>query len=382
MSHLHKPQSSFSTDEAQHLAQWGFIAFKHQDDNDKRIANALHEALEMLAKHHRSASLADQKRMTKEWESLVGMRLNESIGMVIDACLNTGQYDRGLALCDILVKDALLSPNECRAERAEFYTRRGETEKAEQMLLEALHENENDVWSYIHLGDIYSLWQIQDEYQNLDKAEAWYYCGYDHGLGDTTDEGGQVLLERLGDVCIDRLRRASEQRLLGYMAQYRIGGWHTLVQLRQQVYLVGLNSVLFNHLTHRIHETGASIEKMNEALQIFTDAYNLMPQRHLDGLSPFEMIAFMPRSPTEERIQAEMMASVEEQLHTMSEADMRGGQWSEAFSQFQSNFLRGKDPITGKIRRKAIDAERKKTRRDYENGKLIWMGFLDYRQRI
>lgn len=231
---MQKYISIFTLDELKKLYRNGMI-FSINRDNDKRIANALHEILQVVTPHFVKASTpAEHKRIGKQLKMAIILNVEELYNELIIACLNTAQYDRGLEICDTFEKCHLENNYSLTLDRADFYAHLGQTEKGEQMLRLLLEEHANDPWVYIKLGDIY--WQSQVQSENVDyaKAEYWYYQAYDRGLWKNQDiDGADDLLERLGSVCVEKLRASAQNNWLAFMEQHKIGDWRTIMSLKE-----------------------------------------------------------------------------------------------------------------------------------------------------
>ncbi|MFH0830717.1 MAG: hypothetical protein V1895_01500 [Parcubacteria group bacterium] len=353
------------------------------DGNSKRVANAFGEALEILRRQAKSVQIA--QKMAK---SELGISLADAHEEFYLACLNTAQYERALQELDALEAVRFITPKDHEVDRAELLTRSGQQHVAENLLQERLSKNMRDVATYIALGDIYYVWQLQDERQDHKRAEFWYYQAYDLGLANivpgtkhkTDNEDAEMLLERLGSVCIDRLRMYAQEKLLCLLARRHIGDWPTIYQLREQVYRTGYDSVLLNHLQNQIANPNENISQQNQDLQVLTNYYNLLPQKSLDDLSPFEMRAHLPPGEHTCRIKQQMLEEyMADQAANTDQEQLAGAEFSSAFSAFQDHFLKQDDPVTGHRRNKLIEREHKKAVRDFEYGKSHWLGFLRYR---
>lgn len=374
------------TTETDITAELGAIAWEYLNENDKRVANALHELLQALEaalnaapdRQSREAALRAFRKQSR-WAPA------DLVDELLIACLNSGQYERGLDVCDAAVRMGICNEGDLIDDRPELLVRCGRAEEAERLLLDALDHAPDDPWSYIRLGDCSYEYVIQDEHRDLERAEDWYYRGYDRGLADQKTEDGQALLERLRDVCIDRLRHDAERRLLQTLEMFEIGGRETLMQLREQVRIAGDRSVLLAHLTDAIGRASAatsraSLDRVSTDLQHLIDAYNLMLQERLDGRSPFEVRALEPKGPHEVRMFQEMVQAFEMFRQSHQDVPSGGARWSELFSEFQGAFFAQVDPVTGKRCSAVIDRERRETKRRAARGELPWMGFLEYRR--
>lgn len=371
----------FTPEIAKKLIELGEIASANFRDNEKRIANALYEALEIVTGVLiKEGNGHVEKLAKKEFRGFVGLSPEEAYEEFYVACLNTGQYDRALQMIDSVQKSGLIEEDDLIDDRVELLARNGRAEEAEKLLIEKLEKDPNNVWTYIALGDLYFMNQVQDEKQNIERAEHWYYKAYDGGMGDVDIDGGADLLERLGDACIERLRRRAEDKLLAYLEQKNIGAWKTLAQLRESIRLTGLNSVLMHHLENEIMRVSDSIEEANKDLRLLIDFYNLSKQNERDGFSPFELSVYTPLGTEELRLRDEMNQEISK---WMEKAKNAGGDFgaieAQSLSDMQTEFYSKKDSLIGKRRWSIIKAERKKTKKQFENGELIWTGFTVFR---
>lgn len=372
----------FTSDEARTLMELGFIAEEHVIDNHQRTANALHQALDFLcAALKKSSGERDKAAIKKEFSGLLGMKYDAAIVELHIACLNSGQYGRAIEVMDMAISNSLGVEDDYLEDRAELLVRMGKTEQAEKILREALAQRPDDVWLHIALGDAHYVWQIQDERRDLEKAEQYYYDAYDAGYGDAETEEGLVLLERLGDVCVDRLRASAEKKLLQVLEDLGIGSWRTFSGLRDSVYVGSNQSVMFHHLQAAIGNHAPSLEAANQGLHVLMDAYNLMPQRVLEGQSPFETAASSPHGPETSRIFAEKNRLMAAEIASSEKVGHMDALTSERLTVFQEEFMGGKDPVTGRRRQEVVDQEYRALRKKQERGEWVWMGFLDYRNR-
>ena len=370
--------SIFSKEDAASLVELSGIAISHFYDNSKRVVNSLYEILMIVKPYFLEPHLEKEKRkILRVFKQVTSENLNDLMEELIVACLNTAQYDRGLEVLNMLVEIGVKNDDDVTDDKAELHALLGSLEIAETILVEALNRNPKDVFRYIALGDLYYLWQIQDEKRNFAKAEEWYYKAYDLGLADKNIEGGRILLERLGDVCVERLRRNTFDGLIDLLKRFDIGGWETFVGLRDSVYLLSNESIMLSHLESEVMRRASPIES-DQALQILITAYNFMPQRNLNDLCPFEMVEFFPMGENEIRFREEIFKAWEGRIGAENKKEM-DARFSEGFSRFQEEFLKEKDPVTGKTRWGVQEDERKKIRKLFKNGKLIWTGFLKYR---
>lgn len=370
-------KAMFSPKKLSKLKTLGQITKAHMGDNDKRVANAVHEAFEIMEKEVR---VYPQRRdeILRHFKGAFGLAHNEAWEECIIACYNTAQYHRGLEFCRLAEKLNLLPDDELEAERAQFYGHLGEFVKAEEALDHLLQRDPKNVWSYINYGDLYYLWQLLPEKQNLHKAEEWYYKAFDKDIG-VGAEDGTVLIERLGDICVEKLRRTAEKKLLKMLVDLRIGGWRTLEKFKQGVYVSSSESVIFHHLQTEIFNKNQNLQKANKALAILTDAYNLMSQKYLNDYCPFEMAEYYGEGEHTERIIAEKMEAYTRALEQGRVPSLVGAEGAEAFSKFQEEFMQGVDAVTGKKRARALKDEQGIIQKQVDKGQFLWFGFVKYR---
>ncbi|MFH1426968.1 MAG: hypothetical protein ABIG60_00335 [Patescibacteria group bacterium] len=369
----------FNQEQKDILKQLGEIAQIYLYQNEKRVTNALHQALEILSIVFKEAELNRREAILEEFEEFTEWDRFDLFEELLVACLNTSQSERGLEIIDLLISLGLYQELDIFEDKASFLSALGRQEEAEQMLKGLLADMPDNLWLYISLGDIYFINTPLEEHQDFAKAEAWYYQAYDREIGKKDREAWEVLLERLGSVTIARLRREIEERLLGLLEKYNIGTYRALEQLKQNIYISSNDSFIFQHLQMKILHKIEKLEEANKALQLLNDAYNLMPQKALDGLSPFEMVEYMPKGEQELRIMDEMFVEFDKKKERECSGKEFGALGSQEFTDFQIGFMKQNDPATNKKRRVIVDKERKKTQKDYESGKIIWVGFEKYR---
>ena len=210
----------------------------------------------------------------------------------------------------------------------------GEFKKAEQLLEKLIQEDPENVWHYIAHGDLYYFWQVLPEKQDLHRAESWYYKAFEQKLGANTEDGLD-LLERLGDVCIERLKRHSQKKLLELLEFLHIGRWMVLDELKRTVYLSDSDSVVLNHLELEISKQSKNIEQANCNLGILMNAYNLMPQKDLNGLCPFQMAEYYYQGEHSPRIIQEKMEAMQQAVSLGQLTSPVKAESAEAFSSFK-----------------------------------------------
>ncbi len=362
--------------EKEHLKKLGQITKDYLYDNDKRVVNAIQEGFEISKKQLEDGALKDE--IAQEFKKSFGMSFDDAFDQLLIACYNTAQYERGLEVCDFFEKFELGQHEEIIRERAELFGHLGEFVKAEKILQDLLVSESDEIWNYISLGDLYYFWQILPEKQDLKRAENWYYKAFDRQLGAGTEDGF-VLLERLGEVCVERLRRKAEKDLLQMLEEAHIGKWMALQELKRTVYISGPDSVVFNHLQMEIFHRYNDLDKANNALRILTDAYNLMPSKALDDLCPFQMSEYYCSGEHTNRIVTEKIEAFIKEMETGNVLSPARAEGAEAFSLFQEKFMEGIDGVTGQKRSKLLQDEQKAIAKQIKTGEFIWTGFVKYR---
>ncbi len=377
---LHKPLL-FPPEAIREVIELGTIAGTYINQNDKRVANALDRLLEILLERFRTVSITSgRKTIMREFEELSFFSVDELYEHMVLACLNTGQYDRGLEFSKKIEDMGIVSTHELRADRAQFLAGLEKMDDAQQLLLENLNENSRNVWSYINLGDLYNNWQMLDENRDIRQAEEWYFKAYDLELADSNSEGWEALLQRLGDSCIEKMQRVMERELISMLSDLGIGGWQTAVQLRESVFHAGHESTVLQHLQSILLQKSGDIKETNHCLGILSQYYNHLPQKFLeDGLSPFQMVEYFPLGLHTTRIRAEMFSAWEKEMSQLPPEQEEGALFSEYFSRFQVQFFKSIDPVTKKKRETVMRMEERKEKRAFHSGRFIWMGFLKYR---
>ncbi|MBI4458188.1 tetratricopeptide repeat protein [Candidatus Uhrbacteria bacterium] len=358
----------------------GFCRLGH--GGDSRVIVLLERALALLEACLAAAD-ADERResVIEEFAEAVGHDLGFIEDRLVDACLDLGRYAKGLAVCGLLEKIGSRDPADILHDRVEFLTCLGRAEEAERLLLTALARRPDDAWIYIALGDLSFSYEPQREHRDILRAESWYYRAYDRGLADESRRGGQVLLERLREACVARLRGERETRLLAALERCGIGGRQTIADLAEEIRTAGTESVLLHHLAAEFDRHGAIAPGVRHASQLLTDFYEHVPQEAFGGYSHFEMSEYFPVGEHEARIRNE--ASYVVRRGTGSFAGHDNDPRSVArLATLQDEFFEGRDVLTGKERRRVIADERKKTRKLFEEGKLPWKGFLKHRPKV
>ena len=91
----------FNNDDLVKLKTLGDIALNHLYKNDKRVANALWSALEILQKQL-EANIQEKQLLLKEFKKAFGMDFEDAFNRFAIACYNTAQYFRGLEACEMV----------------------------------------------------------------------------------------------------------------------------------------------------------------------------------------------------------------------------------------------------------------------------------------
>ncbi len=370
----------FSPEEAIKISLLGGIADENIHHNEKRVANAICELLEILANILNQNS-SDHALVTKEWRMYSEWKVEEAFAHCMNACLNTAQYERGIDLCELLEKSGALPVSETALDHIEFNARLGKFAEAEQLAKRLF--GEDDIQRYLALGDIYYFFQIQKEKMDHSRAEEYYYQAYDRGLADQQTEEGEMLFERLGGCCMDRLRILAEKELIRSLERYQIGGWQTVTQLRSNVYAAGPDAPLFQHLQSAALSRikNHNHDEANAYLAVLSQAYSFMPQRELEGSCSFEMVeCYEQEAPDHHRLQAEMFEAYQKELALGKVANVaEGALGAVAFAQFQEIFYREIDPVTGQKRSAVLKKCAKKVDKVMHDGVFLWRGFTKFR---
>lgn len=369
--------SPFPPEEKERLILLGDIASAAIDRDDARAADALHEALRVLESRLVGATASLRATMLADFAEAVGFGAVAAFEEAMTSCVNAGEYAKGEALCDLIVRLGLRRPSEVIFDRAECMARAGRTEESERLLLGALAVSPDEARVYVALGDVYYVWQALDEGRDLDQAEDWYYRGYDRGLAEEREKWGKELLKRLADVCADRLERDAEAALLAIIARAGIGDSRSVALLRETVYRDGPRSLVLHHLESMLRSSARTTAEAARAAGKLLDAYMVMPQDTLGGLSPFELGELIPEDSHTRRILSEMAVYAARPGATPADA----GEARAGFTLAQEDFLRGRDILTGKPRRAVIDRERREIVRKHRSGSLVWRGFIRFRRR-
>ncbi|HCU31214.1 TPA: hypothetical protein DIC21_00530, partial [Candidatus Uhrbacteria bacterium] len=378
-----KTPNFFSLEQMKILLELVCVVLRNEDINSTRSANAYSEMLRIFFDVLKTTSLdQERKKIKKAFEDLVFTDFSEILSDFSLACLNTAQYKNFLDLLNEAVTLGVTKEEDWLQECAESFVGLGRTKEAEELVADYSLTRPSEFWPYIILGDIFYFYQIQNTKQDFKKAEEWYYYAYDRGISKDNEDDWHVLLERLGSVCIDRLRRSAYDRLLKMFQDNKIGDWRLLSQWKEVVYCAGAENPLHQQIIQAIGLSSEGIADANERLKVLQDAYNLSPQKRLDDFSPFEMEINCPKGELELRFREEMFNGFLEQhkvdAQSKKEVDSR---FFQDFSDFQVTFMNQKDPIIGKKRIVLVNKERKKTKKLFDDGRLIWTGFEVFRNR-
>lgn len=350
-------------------------------DDDAAVFGALGTALEMAA-----AALG--RRGTKGrsvldvFQKRTGFQLGDAVHEFVTTCLNTERFAAALRLLERLTAAGWEGDTFALADRAELLTRLGRGEEAERLLLVALDSlagrGSGEIAKiYLALGDVHYHWQDVEERRDLKLAEAWFYRAFDEGLAKGGDDTSRDVLEHLGDICLDRLRAESEDRLLVLLKEEGLG-WRTLAGLREAVWQDGAASPFLRRLARQIESEGVSSASKENRLRILFSAYEHMPQDGLEGYSAFERAELMPPGRHESRIMHELANAY---MSHSGEACLDAGLLlAEDLPRFQQDFLNQLDPMTGRRRGTVVAEERGEMRRRHEEGAQPWLGFVRYRK--
>ncbi len=362
------------------------IALAHEGENDARATTAYSDVFGLLESVLQGTKTqTDRAETLKEFTRITGLKAEELVENMNCPCLNSGQYARYLDVLDRAVELKLIKPDEFTHERIELLVCLGRRKEAEELGEHLLKSSPNDIMSYVIYGDIYYLFEYLNEHQDLQKAEDWYYQAYDRfGWPDEPNEDWEILVERLHDLTIEKLRRAAYRRLRELLEAQSIGSHETVYQLIRATWLAGhgnaVMSYIQNTLLSKIMEFTKSIEKANVAIKVLQDAYNLMPQQHLkDGVSAFDMRIAYPQGPHAERVAVEKNQAVFDYIHSLTPDHKMTAEDYERVSEIQEEFMQENDPLTGKRRTELLMEEQKEIIRRVEEGELVWTGFTEFR---
>src|SRR3989339_321813 len=383
MNHL---SSMFTPEQIEAIDLSIDIALAHEGENDARATTAYCNVFDILEKVLQSTKTkTDRAGALKEFTRIAGMKAVELVESLNCPCLNSGQYARYLDVLDRSVQLQLIESDEFVHERIELLVCLGRRKEAEALSEHLLRSSPDNIMAYIIFGDIYYLFEYLNEHQDLQKAEGWYYQAYDRfGWPTEPNEDWEILIERLQDLTIEKLRRAAYRRLRELLEAQGIGSFETVSQLVHSVWFgghdCGTMSYLQNTLLSKIMESTKNIDKANAAIKILQDAYNLMPQQQLkDSSSPFEMKIAHPQGPHAERMIAQSNQSVLDYIHSLSPHHTMTAEDYERVSEIQEEFMQEKDPLTGKLRGKVLREEEEEIQHRVENGELFWTGFTEFR---
>ncbi len=382
-----KPTNPIFTEEQKEALSYAIdIAQAHDGENDRRAASAYCDAFDLLTDLlQKTNSKTERSAILREFTGMTSLKVGDLVEDLSCPCLNTGQYSRYLDVLDRAVKLGLIDEDEFLSDRLEILVCLGDVRGAEELGRQQLESKPNEILSYVLLGDIYFLFERLDEQQDLKKAEDWYYRAYDlFGWPEQPNEDWEMLVERLTEITIQKLRRGSYRRLLELFQARSIGGHETLYQLIDAVWFVGHDSPVVGHVQNRLiqsfHEEGKNLEEVNRALKVFQDAYNLMPQQGLEnGNCPFEMTIMYPQGPYACRILEEKNQAVLDYMESLPRDHQMLAEDFERISEIQEEFMDEKDPETRKLRSKLLEDEQKEIQRRVDSGELFWTGFTEFR---
>ena len=108
----------FSKEDIEKLKNLGNIALFHINKNDKRVANAICEAFDILKKQLEADS--GHKELQKVFYRNFGMNFADSFDALVISCYNTAQYFRALEACELAEKFKLLPYTQIAEERRSF----------------------------------------------------------------------------------------------------------------------------------------------------------------------------------------------------------------------------------------------------------------------
>lgn len=362
------------------------IAQAHEGENDRRAVSAYCNAFDLLVSLLRETKLKTERTaVLKEFKGITGLKAVDLIENLYCPCLNTAQYARYLDVLDRAIELRLIDESEFVSDRVEILVCLGNVRGAEELGRQQLESKPDDILSYVLLGDIYYFFERLNERQDLKKAESWYYQAYDKfGWSEQHNEDWEMLVERLTDITIQKLRRSAYRRLLELLQARDIGSFETLHQLIRAVWIVGYDSPILAHMQDGLicsfREKGKDLDKVNHALKVFQDAYNLMPQKGLeDGNSPFEMSIMYPQGPYAHRILKEKNQAMLDYMESLSPGHQMLAEDFERISEIQEDFMQEKDLETGKRRSKLLEDEQKEIQHRVDNGEMFWTGFTEFR---
>ena len=128
-----------------------------------------------------------------------------------------------------------------------------------------------------------------------------------------------------------------------------------------------------------ISHKAKDIKQTNSLLGVLTNAYNLMTQRTLDDLCPFQMAEYYAQGEHTARIVSEKFEAFQRAVERNEVSPPTGAEGAEAFSDFQKEFMDGIDQVTGEKRRNVLEKEHKRIAKLMRNGEFVWTGFVKFR---
>ena len=370
---------SFARQEARLLERLGRDAEGAVTRNDDfAVFEALRQALAIAVQADGRRPEKSQAVTRAAFERYTNFRLTDAVHEFVTSCLNLERYGAALEMMRHLTAVGLIENDaDALRDRAELLARVGRGEEAERLLLEAVAERTDETGFYTALADIHYHWQETEEERDFRQAEDWLYQAFDLGLSKSGDEAARDLLEHLGDVCLDRLRRQAENELLILLKVEGLG-WRTLAELRDNVWQDGPSCRLLRHLAE-LFSANVSGEERERRLRVLFAAYEHLPQESLGGYSAFERTELVPPGRHESRVMQELV-----EAFAQSRGDNRLEATvliSEEFHSFQRRFMDQLDGQTGRRRAALVAEERSEIRRRFEDDDRPWLGFLRYREK-
>lgn len=140
----------FKREQIDILRELKTIADRNMTFNDKRVANALHGALDVFAETLKNTGADKLKLLKKEFEQITDWDDFGFSDELLVACHNTAQYERGLEIIEMLVALKLGDFKETAEDKAAFLAAIGRQGEAEGFLKGFLDKELHNTWLYRH----------------------------------------------------------------------------------------------------------------------------------------------------------------------------------------------------------------------------------------
>jgi hypothetical protein len=112
----------FTKEQKKKLNILGNLTRDYLYKNEKRVANAIHEAVELL-EVQLAAAPNSENELLNEFKKEFGLDFSDAFNKFVIACYNTAQYDRALEVCGMVEKYVLIPiGDKCPFQMSEYYS--------------------------------------------------------------------------------------------------------------------------------------------------------------------------------------------------------------------------------------------------------------------